>query len=273
MRVGEAPNVSKASGSEARRCGGAAAGVHDGRVVAPAEARADRGEGLAGVLAREVHRDLARPGHARRAAGDRSSSRREAEGVGGEVLDASTVTRRRARRCARRRGRGRRGPRSASSVVSGRPVSEAKATTRMSAPSSARMLSVRAVGDQLQDAVVGEHDAVVLGALAQDREARGEVGRLDVGDEAGLEALAQAVLERAEVAREAVGGQDDLAAEVVQRVEGVEELLLGLGLGREELDVVDEQDVGVAVAALEAVHVACAAAPRGTALVKVSTVV
>ena len=114
----------------------------------------------------------------------------------------------------------------------------------------------RAVGEEGQDAVVGQADAVVLGALAQDGDARGEVGRLDGGDQAGLEALAQAVLEGAEVAREAIGGQHELAAEVVQRVEGVEELLLGLGLGGEELDVVDEQDVGVAVAALEAVHVA-----------------
>ncbi len=48
-------------------------------------------------------------------------------------------------------------------------------------------------------------------ALAQDGQARGEVGRADVGDQAGLEALAQAVLERVEVARRAVGGQDDLA--------------------------------------------------------------
>ena len=122
----------------------------------------------------------------------------------------------------------------------------------------------RAVGEEGQDAVVGQDDAVVLGALAQDRDARGEVGRLDGGDQAGLEALAQAVLEGAEVAREAVGGEHELAAEVVQRVEGVEELLLGLGLRREELDVVDEQDVGVAVAALEAVHVLAAAGRRGT---------
>ena len=71
-------------------------------------------------------------------------------------------------------------------------------------------------------------------------------------DEAGLEALAQAVVERVEVARQAVGGEHELAAGVVERVEGVEELLLGLGLGLEELDVVDEQDVGAAVARLEA---------------------
>ena len=77
----------------------------------------------------------------------------------------------------------------------------------------------------------------------------GEVGRRDVGDEAGLEALAQAVLERAEVARQAVGGEHELAAGLVERVERVEELLLGLRLALEELDVVDQQHVDVAVAA------------------------
>ena len=68
-----------------------------------------------------------------------------------------------------------------------------------------------------------------------------------------------------DVAREAIGGEHELAAGVVQRVEGVEELLLGPGLGREELDVVDEQDVGVAIARLEAVDVA--GAKRGEELV------
>ena len=48
---------------------------------------------------------------------------------------------------------------------------------------------------------------------------------------------------------EAVGGEHELRAGLVQRVEGVEELLLGLGLALEELDVVDEQDVDVAVGA------------------------
>ena len=62
-----------------------------------------------------------------------------------------------------------------------------------------------ALGDHAQRALVGELDAVVVGALAQDREACGEVGRLDVGDEPGLEALAQAVLERLQVARRSVG--------------------------------------------------------------------
>ena len=112
--------------------------------------------------------------------------------------------------------------------------------------------------------LVGELDAVVLGALAQDRQARGEVGRLDVGDEAGLEALAQAVLERLQVAAGAVGGEHDLAAAVVERVEGVEELLLGLGLALEELDVVDEQHVDVAEARLEGLGADRRRARRGT---------
>ena len=89
---------------------------------------------------------------------------------------------------------------------------------------------------------------VLLHALAEDRAARGEVGRLDVGHEAGLEALAQAILERVEIAREAVGRQHELGAGALERVEGVEELLLGTRLALEELDVVDEQDADAPVA-------------------------
>ena len=74
----------------------------------------------------------------------------------------------------------------------------------------------------------------------------------------GLEALAQAVLERLQVVRRAVGAEDDLASAVVQRVEGVEELLLGLRLALEELDVVDQQHVDVAEAGLEVLGVAVA---------------
>ena len=136
--------------------------------------------------------------------------------------------------------------------MTGRPVSEPKATTRMSAPSSARTLSVTRSAISSSAPASSAPIVVLLDALAQDREPRGGVGRADVGDEAGLEALAQALLEGAEVARQAVRGQDDLRARLVQRVEGVEELLLGAGLGLEELDVVDEQHVDAAVGGLEA---------------------
>ena len=53
----------------------------------------------------------------------------------------------------------------------------------------------------------------------------------------------------------AVGGEDELRAGAVERVERVEELLLGAGLALQELDVVDEQHVGVPIRRLEGVHV------------------
>ena len=58
--------------------------------------------------------------------------------------------------------------------------------------------------------------------------------------------------------RRAVAGDHDLLARVVQGVEGVEELLLGSFLVLQELDVVDQQHVDVAVAAPEAVLLAVA---------------
>src|SRR4051812_50114426 len=66
---GEAPNEGEGLGVGGHALGRAPAGMQDGRVVATREARADGGEGLTGVLAREGHRDLAGPGKGRRAAG------------------------------------------------------------------------------------------------------------------------------------------------------------------------------------------------------------
>ena len=94
--------------------------------------------------------------------------------------------------------------------------------------------------------------SVGLDLLAQDRDPRLEVGRLDVGDQAPLEPRAQPLLERRDLARRPVGGDHDLPAGLVDRVEGVEELLLDPLLVLEELDVVDQEQVVGAVALLEA---------------------
>ena len=56
----------------------------------------------------------------------------------------------------------------------------------------------------------------------------------------------------------AVAGDHDLLVGVVQGVERVEELLLGLFLVLQELDVVDQQDVDIAVAAAEPLGLAVA---------------
>ena len=76
-------------------------------------------------------------------------------------------------------------------------------------------------------------------------------GRLDVGDQPPLEPGAHPVFQGLQPFRWSVRGHHDLLVRVVQRVEGVEELLLGSFLALQELDVVDEQDVDVAVAPLE----------------------
>ena len=109
-----------------------------------------------------------------------------------------------------------------------------------------------AAGDEGEDLRVGDVDRVRLHLLAQDGDARLQVGRLDVGDQPPLEAAAQARLERRDRAGRPVGRDHDLPARLVEAVEGVEELLLDPLLVLEELDVVDQEDVVVAVALLEA---------------------
>ena len=78
-----------------------------------------------------------------------------------------------------------------------------------------------------------------------------EVGHLDVGDHAPLEAGNQPSLEAGDLGGRTVAGEDDLPASLVERVEGVEELFLHRLLALEEVDVVHEEEVGLAKAAAE----------------------
>ena len=109
-------------------------------------------------------------------------------------------------------------------------------------------------GDECEHLVRDAVEVLGLGLLAEDREAGLELGNLDVGDQAPLEAAAEAVLEGGDGLGRAVGRDDDLPVFVVELVERVEELLLELLGALEELDVVDQQDVEVAVAPLEGRH-------------------
>jgi hypothetical protein len=83
--------------------------------------------------------------------------------------------------------------------------------------------------------------------LREDRDLRLDVGRLDVGDEAPLEAAEEALFEGRDLAGRAVAGDHDLLLGIVKRVEDVEELFLRAVLAGDELDVVHEQHVGVAI--------------------------
>ena len=62
------------------------------------------------------------------------------------------------------------------------------------------------------------------------------------------------LLERGDLFRRPVAREDDLLVRVVERVEGEEELLLRALLAREEVNVVDKENVYVAIPVLELVR-------------------
>ena len=138
-----------------------------------------------------------------------------------------------------------------SSELSGLASSEAWAMTRVRAPCSWRMLaSMRpASSERAPVSAISIPDSSTR--WREHGEAGGQVRRFDGDRQAPLEAVAQARGEGRELARDPVGGEDQLAAGLIERVEGVEELLFGGGLALEELDVVDQQHVDVAVGGLE----------------------
>src|SRR5690606_34503523 len=102
--------------------------------------------------------------------------------------------------------------------------------------------------------LVVERDLVVFRLLAQDRDTRLEIRWLDVRDESPLEARDQALLEPRDLLRRTVARHHDLALRIMQRVERVEELLLRALLLTEEVHVVDQQQVDLAVAPAEVRH-------------------
>ena len=185
-------------------------GMQDGRVVTSSEVTPDRRQRLVGQLAREVHRQLPGPGDPRSAGGDRSSSVRAQTG-----------------------GTWRPGCRGSWRGTWGAGRSRGKRPSRTSPGELARQRSggQRAEGDDADQRAL-ECPDIGLDAVcdplerARPRRARcrrrgpacggppgGWRGREgDVGDEPGLEALAQAVLERLQVLRRPIEAEHDLAA-------------------------------------------------------------
>ena len=224
-------------------------GVHDRRVVTAAERLGDARVAEVGELAHHVHADLAggdeRPAPALAA----EVVDRPAEHLGGLVEDQLGGD---------HAGRG--GREEVGEHLLGDLLGELGAVEAgVGGDPDQRALELADVvadvgGDERQHLGRDAAEVLGLGLLAEDGEAGLELGRLDVGDEAPLEAGAEAVLEAGDRLRRPVGRDDDLAALAVELVERVEELLLELLGALEELDVVDEQHVEVAVAALEARH-------------------
>ena len=93
-----------------------------------------------------------------------------------------------------------------------------------------------------------------LDAAAGHGQLQGAVGGLDRAGQAGGQMAAQARLDLGQGHGRAVGGEDDLLAVLDQGGEGREQFFLGAGLAADELDVVDQQHVGVAQTVLERRH-------------------
>ena len=130
-----------------------------------------------------------------------------------------------------------------------RQVDGAAEERRLGRQTDERSLELADVAaDHLRDEqahVVGQLDVLELRLLADDRDARLELRRLDVGHEAPLEARHEALLHLVELLGVLVARDDDLLARLMKRVERVEKLFLRLRLAGEEMDVVDEEQVAL----------------------------
>jgi hypothetical protein len=134
----------------------------------------------------------------------------------------------------------------ARSRLMSRWVKDAWAARRTREPSSSRMLDFTCLAMN-RDTSSGRRTPLRLGLLAKNRGLGLQVRRLDVRDEAPFESRAEALLQRGDLAGDAVRADHDLLGGVVQIVEGVEKLLLRPLLSRDELDVVDQEQVQAAV--------------------------
>ena len=95
--------------------------------------------------------------------------------------------------------------------------------------------------------VVGEIDVQKLSLSFQNGDAKLRFGRLDIDDETAFKSALNTFLEMLDILGRTVGCKNDLFACVVKGVECVEKLLLRRNLARDELDIVDQEHIGVAV--------------------------
>ncbi len=99
--------------------------------------------------------------------------------------------------------------------------------------------------------LIGDVLTLELGLLLHDGHAGLEIGRLQVGHDSPGEPGDEPLLDRDHLVRGTITREHDLPVGIVERVERVEEFLLGALLARQELHVVQQQDVGRAIPTLE----------------------
>ncbi len=102
--------------------------------------------------------------------------------------------------------------------------------------------------------IIGQHDLIALRLLLQNRNLGFQIGRLNVGDQSPLKARAEAIFDLGQFLRRTIAGDHDLTVGIVQRIEGVEELLLGALFSGKELNVIDQQHIYTAETIAETDH-------------------
>ena len=102
--------------------------------------------------------------------------------------------------------------------------------------------------------VIGNGHVDLICLLLDDGGTELQIRRLDIRDETPLKAGLESILQRLDFTGRAVGGHDDLLTGLMKGIEGVEELLLRGGLAGDELNIVDEEHVAIAVLIPELVH-------------------
>ena len=135
---------------------------------------------------------------------------------------------------------------STTSCVSSLPLSEANDATRMSAPSSRRTLVRMRLARKSK---ISSRSLICKRArfLAQNRHARFDVRRLQLGGQAPFEARNEPMLEVGDFRRRPIAREHDLFMPVEESVEGVEKFFLRTFFAAEELDVVDQKQIGLAI--------------------------
>ena len=130
-------------------------------------------------------------------------------------------------------------------------VSEANARDRISALSSDLTFEELRRASRSRTPLAGQFLCVRSAALAQDRELQGRVRRGDVDLEPAFEPFLEPAVKERHGGWRAIRGEHQLCAAVDDRIDRVEELLGGLVLSFQELDVLEQQDVHLAVAPFE----------------------
>src|SRR5713226_3710666 len=212
-----------------------------------AEGLADRREGAFGQLAAEVHRDLAAKRYVLSAPFRFKLSKPDMKVIGHGPLDGFNV---------------------GFDIVCANEIAQSLAgelrrycrlahRRECSKTREASLELAHVRGDVLRDVkrdLGRQWEVFECRLLLHDGYAGLEVRRCDIGDQTGLEAVAQPLFESCNIARNFIRSQHDLMTLGVERVESMKEFLLGALAARQELDVVKNQGVDAAELFLELAH-------------------